>query len=78
MRTTEVNESLIGKRVAGVFTAMDVTGTITAIVDDGFSKGVRIKLDNGVNWGGEIYHEYESTARVEDEWGNLKYTRIIN
>lgn len=78
MRTTEVNESLIGKRVAGVFTAMEVTGTVTGIVDDGFSKGVRIKLDNGVNWGNEIFHEYENTARVEDEWGNLKYTRIIN
>lgn len=78
MRTTEVNESLIGKRVAGVFTAMEVTGTITGIVDDGFSKGVKIKLDNGVNWGNEIFHEYESTVRVEDEWGNLKYTRIIN
>ena len=77
MKTSEVNENLIGKRVAGVFTAMEVSGTITGIVDYGCDKGVRIRLDEGVNWGDEIFHEYESTARVDDEFGNLKYTRVI-
>ena len=78
MKTSEVNESLIGKKVSGIFTAMEVTGTITAIVENKYTKGVRIKLDKPVRWGSEAFTQYESTARVEDEWGNLKYTRIIN
>ena len=78
MKTSEVNESLIGKKVSGIFTAMEVTGTITAIVENKYTKGVRIKLDNGVNWGGEIYTEYESASRICDEFGNLKYTKVIS
>lgn len=94
MKTTEIDNSIIGKRVKGVFTGMEVTGIITDIVDyysrtwdainGGFSgdeylcsKGVRIKLDEGIMWGDDIYFDYESTARVDDEEGNLRFTHII-
>jgi len=85
MKTKEVNENLIGKRVAGVFTAMEVTGTIIGIVreksltrDEICSVGVEIKLDEPVRWGDYIYTKYCSTARVSDDWGNLSLTKVIN
>ena len=85
MKTQEVNESLIGKKVSGVFTAMEVTGTIIGIVrrssltsDEICSVGVKIKLDEPVRWGDDLYIEYESTARVIDDWGNLEHTKVID
>lgn len=77
MKTTEVNSSLIGKRVKGIFTALEVTGSITAIYEDEYSKGVEIKLDKPVVWGDYTYYKYTSTARKYDDWGNLKYTELI-
>ena len=94
MKTTEVNERLIGKRVRCIFTGLECTGTIMGVVEhysqnhpkrvaEGeptqvlCSKGVRIKLDTPVVWGECTYHEYESTARVHDDWGNLQHTSLI-
>ena len=83
MKTSEVNESLIGKRVSGITTAMPVTGTIIGIVRERSlsgeicSVGVEIKLDEPVCWGDYLYTKYASTARVCDDWGNLQHTKII-
>ena len=84
MKTTEVNSSVIGKKVRGIFTGLVVTGTIIDTVEvrnphnnELCAVGVRIKLDNGVAWGDCTYHEYESTARIHDEFGNLAHTTII-
>ena len=54
MKTAEVNESLVGKRVTGIFTSLEVTGVITDIYEDEYSKGVEIKLDRSVVWGGSF------------------------
>lgn len=85
MKTSEVNESLIGKRVSGIFTAMEVTGTIYGIIEERSNKsgelcsvGVAIKLDEPVRWGDGLYTEYNSTARVFDDWGNLQHTKVIS
>ena len=85
MKTSEVNESLIGKRVKCVFTGLETTGTIIGIVEvhdprskELCSKGVKIKLDCPIQWGDYEYNEFESTSRVHDYWGNLSYTQIIN
>ena len=77
MTTSDINNSLIGKRVKGIFTAMEVTGTIIGLVDDKYSAGVEIELDRPVNWGGDLYNKYQSTARKYDQFGNLKYTELI-
>lgn len=77
MTTSDINNSLIGKRVKGIFTAMEVTGTIIGLVDDKYSAGVEIELDSPVNWGGDLYNKYQSTARKHDQFGNLKYTELI-
>ena len=91
MKTAEVNQSLVGRRVKGIFTGLQVTGTIVGIVEDlsmpwkpqsdenkVCAKGVRIKLDKPVNWGDYDYDEYESTARICDDWGNLSHTELID
>lgn len=78
MNTSEINNTLIGKRVNGIFTGMKVTGTIIAIVNEQYSIGVRIKLDTPVQWGSDTYTEYESTGRRCDGWGNIQNTHIIN
>lgn len=86
MKTSEVNESLIGKRVSCVFTGMQTTGTIIGIVHDHdkwssnrplCSKGVRIKLDYPIQWGDDEYDEIESTSWLGDEYGNLSNTYLI-
>ena len=77
MKTSEINNELVGKRVKGVFTGMEVTGIIANIVDNKYSLGVEIVLDTPVNWGGDLYKKYQSTARRCDEFGNLKYTELI-
>lgn len=77
MKVSEVNQNLIGKRVSCIFTGLRTTGIIVAIVDDEYSKGVRIKFDNPIDWDGGPYKEYESTARKFDGWGNLSHTELI-
>lgn len=78
MKTNEVTNDLIGKRVKGIFTAMEVTGTITGLIEDKWSAGVTIALDKPVQWGNCIYSNYQSTSRKIDQFGNLKYTELIN
>lgn len=77
MKTIEVNDSLVGQKVKGIFTSLEVTGVITAIYEDEYSKGVEIKLDSSVAWGDYLYDKYRSTARKHDGWGNLQHTEII-
>lgn len=77
MEVTEVNQNMIGKRVSCVFTGLRTTGVVVSIVDDKYSKGLRIKFDNPVQWGDDLYEEYESTSRKFDGWGNLSDTQLI-
>ena len=84
MKTTEINNSIIGKRVKGMFTGLEVTGTINCIIKSHdphthelCAIGVEIKLDKNVTWGDCTYDKYISDARVHDEFGNLEYTHLI-
>lgn len=77
MKTTEVNESLVGKKVKGILTSLEVTGVITGIFENEYSKGVEIRLDNPVVWGDYTYENYTSTARKHDNWGNLQLTELV-
>ena len=83
MKTTEVRKELIGKKVKGVCMSRPVTGVITDIVKDTdiygnlCGVGVSIKLDNPIVED-YTYTEYESVARIGDEFGNLHYTHIID
>lgn len=77
MKTTEITKDLIGKRVTGVLTALEVTGTIIDIIDNVHSAGVEIELCKPVQWGRDTFYTYYSISRKEDEFGNLKHTKLI-
>lgn len=84
MKTIEVNEALVGRRVSGICQGSKVTGTVVAIVEDKYTIGVRIKLDVPmVVWSGDysteswVEEEYESIARKSDDWGNLHHTELV-
>lgn len=84
MKTIEVNEALVGRRVSGICQGSKVTGTVVAIVEDKYTIGVRIKLDVPmVVWSGDysteswVEEEYESIARKSDGWGNLHHTELV-
>lgn len=84
MKTIEVNEALVGRRVSGISQGSKVTGTVVAIVEDKYTIGVRIKLDVPmVVWSGDysteswVEEEYESIARKSDGWGNLHHTELV-
>ena len=77
MKTTEITKDLIGKRVKGVSTGKEVTGTVIDIIDNRYSAGVEIDLDEPVQWGRDTFYTYQSFSRKMDEFGNLKYTELI-
>lgn len=77
MTTKQVNVSLIGQRVKGILTGLQVTGVITAIVNREHAAGVEIKLDEPLQWGNDVYTKYQSTSRKVDEFGNLHHTELI-
>lgn len=77
MKASEVNPSIIGRKVKGVFTATSVTGTITEVSEDEYTVSVKIALDKPVQWGDDVYTEYWSSARKSDDWGNLQHTELL-
>ena len=84
MKTSEVNEALVGRKVSGICQGFKVTGIVMAIIENEYTIGVRIKLDVPmVVWSGDysteswVEEEYESTARKSDGWGNLHYTELV-
>lgn len=102
MKTSEVNKSLVGKRVNCIFSGEKTQGTIIDIVSyssptynretrfwDGpeveVSRGVKIRLDKPVcvvagdfNTESWWQSEFESTARIFDDWGNLSHVELID
>lgn len=77
MKTSEVSSHLIGKKVEFVFTGLTSTGVITDIVEDKYSKGVKIKFDRPIVWGDCSYEENEFTARKHDDFGGLSHVKIL-
>ena len=94
MKTSEINNGLIGKKVNGYFMEKNVTGTIIAIINDYADNhpkriaagepakylctvGIRIKLDESINWAGFNWKEYEATESLENGRGNLKMVSML-
>lgn len=78
MKTSEVNASLIGKRVEGIAFGEIVTGIVTAVEITDCSAIVSFDYDTPQNWGGDLYHRGQNWARLHDEFGSLQYMRVIN
>lgn len=78
MKTSEVNESLVGRRCDGIAFGIMVTGTITAVEVNDFSAVVFFNYDRPVNWGGYDYTKGDNWARTHDEFGSLCHMRLID
>jgi len=76
MKISEISTDLIGKKVSVINSGLRVNGVITDIIDDEYSKGVKVKHEP-VRWGEAIFTLLHSTARKCDGWGNLEYTQLI-
>ena len=78
MKTTEVNESIIGKRCKSIFTGLMVTGTIEEIKTTKHTSEVKVHFDEPHQWGNYIYECDWSHARLHDEFGSLQHLEIID
>ena len=77
MKSNEVNNSLIGRRVKTMSLGVMVTGTITKIEKNDYSVCVFYELDAPQDWGGETYRNSYNWARKADEFGSLHHMELI-
>ena len=78
MKTTEINDSLIGKRCKSIFTGLMVTGTIKEIKISEHTAEVRVRYDEPHTWGNNTYESDWSFGRLADEFGSLCHLEIID
>lgn len=78
MKSTEVNDSITGKRCKSIFTGLMVTGTIEDIRVTKHTAEVKVRFDEAHNWGGQWYESDWSFARRHDEFGSLRHLEIID
>jgi len=78
MKTTEVNESIIGKRCKSIFTGLMVTGTIDKINISEHTTEIRVRYDEPHIWGNNTYESDWSFGRLSDEFGSLRHLEIID
>ncbi|QGY45931.1 hypothetical protein GM418_20310 [Maribellus comscasis] len=78
MKSTEVNNSIIGKRCKCIFTGMMVTGVIEEITKDQHAAHVKVRFDEPHVWGNEQFEYNWSFARLSDGFGSLRYLEIID
>ena len=78
MKTTEVNESIIGKRCKSIFTGLMVTGTIEEVRTSEHTAEVRVRYDEPHTWGNNTYESDWSFGRLCDEFGSLRHLEIID
>ena len=78
MKTTEVNDSLIGKRCKCIFTGLMVTGVIEETGIDKYTAEVKVRFDEPHQWGDELFEYDFASARLCDEFGSLHHLEIID
>ncbi|NCD10159.1 MAG: hypothetical protein EOL98_12200 [Negativicutes bacterium] len=78
MKTTEVNDSIIGKRCKCIFTGLMVTGTIEDIKIEEHTAEVNVRYDEPHQWGNLQYENGWSFGRLHDEFGSLRHLEIID
>lgn len=78
MKTTEVNQSIIGKRCKCIFTGLMVTGVIKEINITKYTAEVKVCFDEPHRWGNELYRYDWAHARLHDEFGSLHHLEIID
>lgn len=77
MKTTEVNNGIIGKRCKCIFTGMMVTGVIEEVTKDQHAVHVKVSYDEPHRWGDGLYEYGWAFARLRDGFGSLRFLEII-
>ena len=77
MKTAEVNNSIIGKRVKGIFDSNEVTGVVVSTYEDEYFKGVKIELDKPVFWNTHTFKNYVFAEHKNAGWGNLQSVVLL-
>ena len=78
MKTTEVNNNIIGKRCKSIFFSLMVTETVEAINITKYAAEVKARFDKLHQWGNDTYECDWSYARLYDEFGSLHHLEIID
>jgi hypothetical protein len=78
MKTTEVNENIIGKRCKCIFTGLMVTGVIEGTTVTRHVAKVKVRFDEPHQWGNELYEYDWAHARLHDEFGSFHHLEIID
>lgn len=73
-----LGNKIIGEHVECIFTGMLVTGIVIKVVENAYTIGVIVKYDNPHNWGDQYFYEGDASARKFDDFGSLKYLKIID
>ena len=60
-----------------MFTGMMVKGIITEIEDCKYSVNVKVVFDSPQQWGDDMYEHDWTWGRKSDEFGPLKYLKLI-
>lgn len=77
MKLENLTTELIGKKVTTVFTGLKVTGVVTNVTENEYAVEVDVKLDRGVNWGGDVYTKSSVFMRKCDGWGSAMHLELI-
>lgn len=77
MKTTEVNNKIIGRRCKCIFTGLLVTGVIEDTTEDKYTVSVKVRFDTPHQWGDEFYSYDWSFGRKADGSGSLKYLELL-
>ena len=77
MKMTEVNKELIGKRCECISFGAMVTGVIEEVSVTKYTAGVKVRYDKPQRWGNEILHSDWTHGDKDDEFGSLKYLRLL-
>ncbi len=77
MKSYQVNSEIIGKKCECIFTGKMVTGKIVETSVDKYSANVKVKFDEVQTWGNNEYRSCWSSARIIDEFGSLKYLKLL-
>ena len=77
MKTTEVNQSIVGRKCVGMVFGELVEGTITAVEENESTKTVSFS-HKPINWGGFIYTDSSNWARKRDQFGSLHHLRLTD
>ncbi len=78
MKTSEVNETIVGRRCIGIAFGDLVSGVITAVEKNEYVATVYFRFDEPVNWGCDIYTEFSNWARLSDEFGSLYNMKLVD